>query len=120
MKTLLLSLFASVSCIAHPVTISWDAYAVPPLEYRIYRVTSVGNAIIATVKTNSANIELESGDVIRVSAYDGVESELSDALMVEFVEVTMESSEDLTNWRESFKKFCVKRSKQFYRLKIEQ
>lgn len=116
-----LSLLLAATAAAHPVTAHWTPNPEPEITgYRVYRQTSVGYALIATSTVNSADLDLQAGDVICVTAFTPVtESEKSDSLTVEFVTLTLQKTEDMKSWRDVVIKHVPRKPKQFYRIKIE-
>lgn len=78
-----LFLFAS-SLVAREVTVSWNANSATDLvtEYRVYRVDNGLKTLLASPISTSATISAETGWSVAVSAFNGLESVLSDSVLV--------------------------------------
>jgi hypothetical protein len=124
-KILLLSLFLGYAVAASGATFVWNANpASEQVEgYRLYRLGSP-NVLLATVPTPSATVDAPVGALIAVSAYNTAgESALSEPVLIPLplpkVKITIQQSDDLTNWEDVQTIEVPKQNAQFFRIKIE-
>ena len=111
------------AAVAHPVALMWDPSPESEnvTEYRLYRHTVVGNAFIASVPNNTIRVDLEDGDTVYVTSYNGKESMPSAMLQVNFVTLTLQASYNLKDWEvvQTMPIATGRVEKRFFRLKIE-
>jgi hypothetical protein len=113
MKTIIFIFILAVTCSAFPAKLRWNANlpAENVTEYRIYKQLNGAPALIATVPATddpkqSTPIDVQGGEVLTVTAFNGFESEPSDPVTVpvkpskpgEVEVVEIEVSANMTDW----------------------